>query len=161
MSKFETSQIFPVMRIFSFKIMTYLKLKKFCWNYLLIQYYYQQYYLLKIFPPKKGEVIMREKFRTVAYLAPLIFVLKSKKHCNLDTRVTSFNTYPFFELVCFRNRHQCNVTFRHRYSIIFWVGGWKGDQILKYRFSFTVMRKMFLELYSFVSIRYVICFKIK
>ena len=68
------------MHIFSFKIMTYLKLKKFCWNYLLMQYYYQQYYLLEIFPPKKGEVILREKFMTVAYLPPLIFVFVNPKN---------------------------------------------------------------------------------
>ena len=66
-------------------------------------------------------------------------------------------------LVCFRNRHQCNVTYRHQYSIIFW-GGWKGDQILKYRFSFIVMRKMLPEFSSFVSVRYLrylICFLVK
>ena len=58
--------------------------------------------------------------------------------------------------VCFRNRHQYNVTFRHRYSITFGGGGWKGNQILKYRFSFTVMWKMLLEFSSFISLRYLV-----
>ena len=61
-------------------------------------------------------------------------------------------------LVCFRNSHQYNVTFRHQYSLVFWGGIRKGDQILKFRFSFIVMRKMFLEFFCFISIRYVICF---
>ena len=61
-------------------------------------------------------------------------------------------------LLFFRNRHQSNVTFRHQYSITLWGGGWKGNQILKYRFSLTVMRKVLLKFSSFVSIRYLICF---
>ena len=44
-------------------------------------------------------------------------------------------------LVCFRNGNQFKVTFSYWYSIIFYGGGWKGDQILKYRFSFTVIKK--------------------
>ena len=52
-------------------------------------------------------------------------------------------------LVCFKNRHQY-VSFRHWY-IITWGGGWKGNQILKHKFSFTVMRKLLLEFSTFIS----------
>ena len=75
-------------------------------------------------------------------------------------------------VVCFRNRHQYKVTFRYWCSIIFWGGDWKGDQILKYRFSFSVIKEensskiflvtyeeaMLLEFSSFISAKYVICF---
>ena len=75
-------------------------------------------------------------------------------------------------LVCFRNGHQYKVTFSYWYSIIFYGGGWKGDQILKYKFSFTVIKEgnsrnnflitcegvMLLEFSSFISVKYVICF---
>ena len=44
-------------------------------------------------------------------------------------------------VVCFRNRHQYKVTFSYSYSIIFYGGGWNGDQILKRRFSFTVIKE--------------------
>ena len=54
---------------------------------------------------------------------------------------------------CFRNRHQYKI-FSYRYSIIFLGGGWKGNHILKYRFSFTDMTKMLLELSSFISINF-------
>ena len=64
-------------------------------------------------------------------------------------------------IVRFWNRHQYNVG-----------GGWKDDQIIKYRFSFTVIKKensshiflityeeaMLLEFSSFISENYVICF---
>ena len=46
------------------------------------------------------------------------------------------------------------MAFRNQYSITFLGGGWKVDQILKYRFSFTVMMKMLLEFSFFISIRY-------
>ena len=75
-------------------------------------------------------------------------------------------------VVCFRNRHQYKVTFSYSYSIIFYGGGWNGDQILKRRFSFTVIKEknssniflityeeaMLLELSSFISVKYVRCF---
>ena len=44
-------------------------------------------------------------------------------------------------VVCFRNRHQYKVTFSYLYSIIFYGGGWNGDQILKRRFSFTIIKE--------------------
>ena len=34
-------------------------------------------------------------------------------------------------LVYFRNRREYNVAIRHRYSIPFRGGGWKGDQNIK------------------------------
>ena len=110
----------------------------------------------------------------------LLTVCKSKKRYNLRYKIQVctlifenefwlkliFQKYslcvPFRALlVCFRNRHQYNVTFRHWYSITFWGGGWKDDQISKYRFWFTVIRKRLLEFSSFISIRYVIHFLIK
>ena len=44
-------------------------------------------------------------------------------------------------VVCFRNRHQYKVTFSYSYSIIFYGEGWNGDQILKRRFSFTIIKE--------------------
>ena len=42
----------------------------------------------------------------------------------------------------------------YHYSITFRGGGWKGDENLEYRFSFSVMRKILLEfLFYFNKIR--------
>ena len=97
---------------------------------------------------------------------------KSKKHYNLryiqEYQYTltlengfwlklKFQKYTYSCLGCFRNRIQdfpgCSITFQKK--------DWKGDQFFRYsRFSFTVMRKIFLDffLFFFFWVRFIVCF---
>ena len=98
----------------------------------------------------------------------IFFVFKSKKHYNLGYKSNNFQLRRITNSILrmgfsnFRNRcvplkidvylfqepasiQYTFITFRHRYSISFWGGGWKVDQILKHRLSFTVITKILLQ----------------
>ena len=80
--------------------------------------------------------------------------------------------YLFLLGHCFRNRHQYKITFSCWYSVIFYGGGWKGDQILKCSVSYIAIKQknssnifliayeeaMLLEFSPFISVKDVICF---
>ena len=114
-------------------------------------------------------------------IATYLPVYKSRKHYCLiyknnkfeyipQVLRVSFNSNSNFRNICipyrallvyFSNRHQLNITFRHRDSITYRGGDLKADQILKNRFPFAKMRKMLLLFRFFISIKYIMCYYVK
>ena len=81
-----------------------------------------------------------------------IYNLIFKKEFQLKLKFTNICIPLRTLLAYFRGRHQYNITFRHWYSITFCGGGWKGDQILKYRFSFKEEDSTRISLFFFSRI---------